>query len=312
MKVDKKGEWMEVTIPEDWTGLSIEYILKEIWKTPKGLLHQLRMEKGATVNGELIPWTKEVKTGERLLVHVFPKEEYGVIPNYHEINILYEDDHLLIVDKPAGIEMHPAKEGQTDTMANALAFYFQMNGLETKIRHIHRLDKDTTGAVLYAKNALAGSIMDRLLERRLIKRTYLALVHGKLKNKKGKITEPIGKDRHHPSKRRVSPTGQEAVTYYEVLQYDPKQDITLIKLQLQTGRTHQIRVHMSHLGHPIVGDRLYGEWETRYEDSNFARPALHAAMLTLPHPILPEEIKVVAPFLDQPTIFDVDIQTLLG
>ncbi len=312
MKVEKKGEWMELVIPEDWAGLSIEYILKEIWKTPKGLLHQLRMEKGVKVNGELLPWSKEMQDGERLQVHLFPKEEYGVIPNYHDVDILYEDDHLLIVNKPAGIEMHPAHEGQTDTMANALAFYFQANGIETKIRHIHRLDKDTTGAVLYAKNALAGSIMDRLLERRLIKRTYVALVHGHLKNKKGKITDPIGKDRHHPTKRRVSPTGQEAITYYEVLQYNPKQNTTLVKLQLQTGRTHQIRVHMGHLGHPIVGDSLYGEWEMRHLDSKFARPALHAAMLSLPHPIIPDEIKVVAPFLDQPAIFDFDLAKLKG
>lgn len=306
MIAKKKGEWLELIIPKEWDGSSLEYILKEIWQVPRNLLHQYRMGQGVKVNGDVYPYSKKLQTGERFQIHLFPKEDYGVIQNFLEADILYEDDHLLIVNKPSGMDTHPNEPGQKDTLANAVAYHFLMNGIETKVRHIHRLDKDTTGAVLFAKHALAGAILDRLLEKRMIKRTYLALVHGRMKKKKGAIDEPIGRDRHHPAKRRVSPTGQTAITDYEVLEYDPKKNMTLVKLQLQTGRTHQIRVHMSHIGFPLAGDKLYGEAETRYP-----RQALHAAKISLPHPIFNHEIHVIAPFLDHPPIFSYDLMKLM-
>ena len=151
-------------------------------------------------------------------------------------------------------------------------------GERRKIKHVHRLDRDTTGAILFAKHALAGSILDKTLEERSIKRTYFALVHGQLKRKKGTIQEPIGRDRHHPTKRRVSASGQPAITHYELLEYNSKQNLSLIQCQLDTGRTHQIRVHLSSIGHPIVGDKLYGGKPL------FERQALHAGKLVIPHP----------------------------
>lgn len=301
MIAKKKGEWLELIIPKEWDGYSIEYILKEIWQVPKSLFHQYRTGQGVKVNGDVYPYSRELHAGERFQIHLFPKEDYGVIPNFLEADILYEDDHLLIVNKPSGMDTHPNEEGQTDTLANAVAYHFLINGIETKVRHIHRLDKDTTGAVLFAKHALSGAILDQLLEKRAINRTYLALVHGRILKKKGTINEPIGRDRHHPTKRRVSPTGQEAITDYEVLEYDSKRNMTLVKLQLHTGRTHQIRVHMSHIGYPLAGDKLYGVTETRYP-----RQALHAVKISLPHPIFNQDIHVIAPFLDQPPIFTYD------
>lgn len=305
MLTKKKGEWMELLVPEEWSGHTIEQILKEIWQVPKGPLHQLRMGKGVKINGEVYPWSKEVSAGDRFQVQLFPKEELGVVPSFIEFDILYEDDHLLIVNKPAGIDTHPADDTQTNTLANAVAFYFQANGIESRVRHIHRLDKDTTGAVLFAKHAIAGAILDRLLEQRIIKREYLALVQGKVKQKSKMINEPIGRDRHHPTRRRVSPGGQDAITYYEVIKHYPDQNITLVKLQLQTGRTHQIRVHMSYIGHPIIGDVLYGGIEKGY-----SRQALHAFKISLPHPITNEEVVCLAPFIDNPPIFEYDISQL--
>lgn len=305
MLTKKKGEWMELLVPEEWSGHTIEQILKGIWQVPKGPLHQLRMGKGVKINGEVYPWSKEVAAGDRFQVQLFPKEELGVVPSFIEFDILYEDDHLLIVNKPAGIDTHPADDTQTNTLANAVAFYFQVNGIETRVRHIHRLDKDTTGAVLFAKHAIAGAILDRLLEQRIIKREYLALVQGKVKQKSKMINEPIGRDRHHPTRRRVSPGGQDAITYYEVIKHYPDQNITLVKLQLQTGRTHQIRVHMSYIGYPIIGDVLYGGIEKGY-----SRQALHAFKISLPHPITNEEVVCLAPFIDNPPIFEYDISQL--
>ncbi|MGD9678346.1 MAG: RluA family pseudouridine synthase [Vulcanibacillus sp.] len=295
----RKGEWVEIIVPRQWDGYTIEYLLKEVWHVPKGFLHQFRTDKRIKVNGEIYPMSKELHMDEKLLIYMFPEEEYGVVPSFSDIDILYEDNYLLVINKFAGTEVHPTGLGQTNTLANFIAYYFFVNGIKTKIRHIHRLDKDTTGAILFAKNGLTGALLDRSLENRTIKRTYIALVHGKVKDRKGKIIRPIGRDRHHPTRRIVSSTGQDAVTYFEVLEYYPKEDITLVKLELETGRTHQIRVHMSYMGHSLIGDDLYGG----STDTIYSRQALHAIKITFPHPITNELIICTAPFTDNPPIF---------
>jgi 23S rRNA pseudouridine1911/1915/1917 synthase len=299
MKHEKKGKWLELIVPPEWNSLSIQSILKEHYQAPKLYLHQLRMNQGVKVNGQQLPWNYLLKTDEKLQIELFDEEDYGVIPDYMDIQILYEDDHVLIVNKPAGLDTHPTTTGQIGTLANAVAFHYQINGISTKIRHIHRLDRDTTGAILFAKDRLSGAILDRRLENRDIKRTYHALAHGRLKQKSGKIDASIGKDRHHPTRRRVSPTGQTAISLYKVLHEDLKANLSLVQLHLQTGRTHQIRVHMSHLGHPLAGDILYGGKPI------FPRQALHAAQISFQHPITNEQINCQAPYLDQPPIFTV-------
>ncbi len=189
------------------------------------------------------------------------------------------------------MDTHPAEKGGMGTLANLVAFHFQMQGLETKVRHIHRLDKDTTGGVVFAKHRIAGAIMDRLLMERKIKRTYAALVEGKVKGKQGTIDAAIGRDRHHATRRRVSPKGDQAITFYKVEKYFKNQNVTFVTLQLETGRTHQIRVHMSYHGNPLVGDVLYGG-QTQY----MSRQALHAMKINFLHPITKEEIEVDVPF----------------
>ncbi|MED3551358.1 RluA family pseudouridine synthase [Cytobacillus praedii] len=280
------GEWFEITLPSNWEGYSIDDVFRIVWKAPKKQIHTIRMEKHVKVNGELINWTQPLKENDRLQLKLFMEEEFGVIPAYHEVYILYEDEHMIVFNKPANMDTHPNTLEQTNTLANAAAFYLQSKGEQRKIKHVHRLDRDTTGAILFAKHALAGSILDKMLEERSIKRTYFALVHGQLKRKKGTIQEPIGRDRHHPTKRRVSASGQPAITHYELLEYNSKQNLSLIQCQLDTGRTHQIRVHLSSIGHPIVGDKLYGGKPL------FERQALHAGKLVIPHPFTDENIVV--------------------
>nr|WP_304214710.1 RluA family pseudouridine synthase [Fredinandcohnia onubensis] len=293
MLTKRFGEWFEVTVPSSWEGITIEDVLKTEWTIPKQMLHQLRMEKGTKLNGETKNLNTPLKQNDKLQVHLFPEEEFGVIPEYEaELQILYEDDHLLVANKPPGMDTHPNEEGQLGTLANAIAHHFQANGVHTKVRHIHRLDRDTTGAVIFAKHKLASSILDRRLEKREIKRTYVALVHGIIKQKKGTIDASIGRDRHHPTRRRVSPTGQKAITKFNVIQTLVNQKMTLVELELLTGRTHQIRVHMSHLGYPLVGDTLYGGQPI------VPRQALHAARISLQHPLTNEKIMCEAPFLD--------------
>lgn len=291
MKCSKKGEWLQIEVPEEWNQLTIEMVLKEKWKAPKKLLHQYRMVKRVQVNGMIqTRWDQQLKKGDKLQIRLFIKEEYGVEPQYMPIAISYEDDHLLIADKPAGMDTHP-NDGEGHTLANAVAYHFQVNGLSAKVRHIHRLDRDTSGGVVFAKHALAGAVLDQMLEKRNISRTYIAFVHGQMKQNKGTITANIGRDRHHPTRRRVSNTGDHAVTHYEVLQYYPNAKVTLVKLKLDTGRTHQIRVHLSHLGHPIVGDSLYGG-----KPYGIKRQALHAEHIHFVHPFTNETIDVSIPW----------------
>lgn len=293
----KKGEWFEIVIPEEWQVYTIEALFKDLWQAPKKLVHHFRMEKKVMINGKTPDWTQSLIKGDRLQLKVFMEEELTLLPDYHDVAVIYEDDHLIVFNKPAGMDTHPNEPGQIGTLANAAAFYMQSNGELTRPRHVHRLDRDTTGAVLFAKNALIGAIMDKILEERSIKRTYLALADGIIRQKKGTIKKPIGRDRHHPTKRRVSDTGQAAITHFKVLNKLQSENLTLIQCSLDTGRTHQIRVHFSDFGHPLAGDTLY-------EGSDiFPRQALHAAKLEFKHPFTQENIICHAPFIDHPPIF---------
>lgn len=297
VKIQRIGEWCEIEVPVHWEGYTVEYIVRTLWGAPKKQTHNMRMNKQVVTNDAPANWTNPLQAGDKLKFHFFREEDLGLIPSYYDIEVLFEDDHLLVLNKPAGMDTHPNSPEQNNTLANAAAFHMQMQGEYRSIKHIHRLDRDTTGAILFAKHALAGAILDKKLEERTIKRTYLALVHGRISKIKGTISEPIGRDRHHPARRRVSPGGQPAVTNYELIEYFPNLKLSLIKCRLDTGRTHQIRVHLSHIGHPLAGDILYGGKPA------FPRQALHAVKLEIPHPFLEETIVCHAPFLDNPEIF---------
>jgi 23S rRNA pseudouridine1911/1915/1917 synthase len=291
MKTMRKGSLFQLVIHENWKNVTIDQILKEHWQAPKKLIHIMRMDKDIKVNGEYLPWNHPLSTGDIVQINLFKETDYGVLPSYGELNVLYEDDHLIVVNKPAGMDTHPNQPGDVGTLANLIAFHFQSMGENCRVMHIHRLDRDTSGAVVFAKHPLSKAILDRLLIMRKVKRTYLALVHGRLKQKKGTISEPIGRDRHHNTRRRVSPSGQEAVTHYRVLEV--RENMTLTEVVLDTGRTHQIRVHMSHIGHPLAGDTLYGGKPI------YKRQALHAARISFPHPMTGESIECEAECLDE-------------
>jgi 23S rRNA pseudouridine1911/1915/1917 synthase len=288
-----KGEWFEIQVPSQWNGHTIVGILKEKWHAPKGLLHQYRMEKSIKLNNEATAWNQKLTLGDRLQIRLFVEEDFGVVPEYLPVEPIFVDEHLLIVNKPAGMDTHPTEKGQTGTLANAIASYWQMNGLFTKVRHIHRLDRETSGGLIFAKHALAGAVLDRMLSEREIRRSYVGFVEGVVHSKKGTIDHPIGRDRHHPTRRRVSPSGDTAITEYKVLEVFPRNRVSLVQLTLKTGRTHQIRVHMSYLGHPLLGDDLYGG-----PLDSINRQALHAYRIQLPHPFLDASLDVEIPWPD--------------
>ncbi|MES1039757.1 RluA family pseudouridine synthase [Peribacillus simplex] len=291
-----------IDVLQSWNGLTIEKLFRELWKAPKKLVHEWRMSKEVTVNGNSVPWSTILNEGDTISIPLLDHAENETVQAADlGISILYEDDVLLIANKPAGMDTHPSQPDEAHSLLNGVAHHLQKTGQTCMIKHIHRLDKDTTGAVLFAKNRLIGSMLDRMLEEREIKRTYLALVEGNIKRDEGDIKEKIGRDRHHATRRRVSPTGQTAVTHYRVLNRDLKNNLTLVSCTLESGRTHQIRVHFSHLNHPLAGDALYGG------KSTFPRQALHARKIEFIHPISEEKMIVEAPFIDEPEIFNVHI-----
>lgn len=307
MKTDRKGEWFIVTIPENWQGETLDDLFRKRWNGPKKQIHQIRMDKAILLNGENPNWHAPLNLGDRLQIKFFKQEAFGVTPFYIDVSVLYEDDHLLVVNKPADMDTHPNSPAQVNTLANAVAFYLQSKGEDRKVLHIHRLDRDTTGAVLFAKHSFVGALLDKMLEERKIKRTYLAMVDGIIMKKKGTIDKPIGNDRHHPTRKRVSPTGQTAITHFKVLDTFPKMNQSLVQCHLDTGRTHQIRVHLSSVHHPITGDVLYGGTST------YMRQALHAAKLEFIHPFTGKMIICYAPFLDNPPIFpEINISKVLN
>lgn len=297
LNTKRLGNYLELTIPPEWNDVTIAGIFKNKWKAPKKLIHEFRMDGRVRMHGERAGWETPLAAGDKIHINLFADAPPLIEPFCKDINVLYEDDHLIIVNKPPFMNTHPNKDSDHQTLLNAVAFHLQATGESAFLHHVHRLDRDTTGAILFAKHPLAGALLDRMLEERSIKRTYAAAVHGTGLRKRGIIDEPIGRDRHHPTRRRVSPTGQEARTNYKVLKVDPSSKLTWLTCWLDTGRTHQIRVHFSHIGHPLAGDELYGGKPL------FNRQALHSAKLSFLHPITFEKIEVSAPFIDNPPIF---------
>jgi 23S rRNA pseudouridine1911/1915/1917 synthase len=304
LKTTRKGNWMEINTPKSWEGKTLEEIFRDEWGVSKKLTHLFRMEHRVFVNGNKASWPSPLHLGDKVLIRLFEEEErMNIPPFFYDIQVLFEDDHVIVFNKPAFMNTHPNDENDKNTLLQAAQFYLHSKGEKVEIRHVHRLDRDTTGAILFAKHSLAGAILDRMLEKHELKRTYLAIVQGPLKKKRGTIQEPIGRDRHHATRRRVSPTGQEAATHYQLVK--ELNGFSYVKCWLETGRTHQIRVHFSHIGHPLLGDILYGGKPL------FNRQALHAAKLEFTHPITGEEIICYAPFIDTPPIFrEIDVNKL--
>ena len=279
MKIERKNELLIFEIDNKDANQTIREFLQS-FHLAKKKIHELYMTKSLIVNEEVQTPNYLLKQGDKFSLPVFGNEEIDFIPQKMNIDVIYEDDHLLILNKPSGIKVHPDQKDGTNTLVNGVANYYKEKGINQRVRYIHRLDIETTGGMIFAKHYLAHSLMDYWLSQKEIKRWYLALVEGNLKITKGKIEAPIGKDRHHGAKRRVAKNGDSALTYYKVEKQFKK--YALVELQLQTGRTHQIRVHMQHIGHPLLGDSLYGSGK---EVPGLNRQALHSSRIQFIHPI---------------------------
>lgn len=285
----KEGEWLVGHLAED--AVSVGALLREQWRLPRKQVHLLFQHKEVLLDGAPVAQHAKAEAGQEIRLRLCPPEPLGLEPVDEPVDILYEDDHLLVANKPAGLLLHPTEPRHTKTLDHLIAGHFARTGVAAKVRHVHRLDQDTSGVVLYAKHALASALLDERLRERNISRAYIAFVHGAVKQDSGTITQPIGKDRFHPNRRRVSPNGDPAVTHYRVVERFAQ--AAKLECRLETGRTHQIRVHLSHLGHPLIGDTLYGG-----KAGMIGRQALHAAVLRFSHPFGEETMEVRSPLQD--------------
>lgn len=273
----RKGEWLE--LPAARGELSLHERLEGLaarLDIPIDFLRKLERNGGV-----------EQQAG-KLRLRLFPRETAQLEGEYGDVRIVHEDDFCLVVMKPAGMPVHPSRPGQGGTLDHAVAYHYETTGQYCKLRHIHRLDNDTTGLVLYAKNDLAQQVLDRAMREKAVRRTYLAIAQGRLVPPAGLIDRPIGKDRHHSQRRRISPGGAAARTRYRTV--EQAKGAALVELELETGRTHQIRVHLQSAGAPLVGDGLYGGSVKR-----LPRQALHGYKLEFAHPWSGESMLLTVP-----------------
>lgn len=240
-------------------------------------------------------WLKDIlRSGDTLKIRIYEDMDNSgdVIPSDEDINIVYEDEDLVLVNKPGDKVVHPSYAHHLDSLSNALAGYYQRTGQSHIVRTIGRLDRETSGLLIFAKNRHAAALLSDQKDNMSRRKEYLALVDGNLDQKEGTINAPIGQEEGVRMIRKVMPEGKEAITHYKV--EAEFEGYSLVRLHLDTGRTHQIRVHMSYIGHPLLGDNLYGK---EIKDSHgMTRAALHAAHLEFVQPITGEELKFDADF----------------
>lgn len=277
--------------------VTIRHLLQKQWLMPKRIVHYLRIRRNILINGSYHSMNEIVHPGDRIKMNFVGDEFRTGSSNYlpdkdYHLNILYEDDNLLVVNKFGGQKMHPNEQGETGTLMNDVSGYLQ--GSKNAAYIIHRLDKETSGAVIVAKNPIVVPIIDKRMAAGEIHRSYLAVVFGQLQGK-GVIDEPIGDDPSDVRKRKVNGVNsQSAVTEYTCIKSN--RDATLLSLKLKTGRTHQLRVHLSYLGHPIIGDPIYNQ------------PAdhmlLHGYKQSLVMPFSNKRIEIQAPL---PPYFEQDL-----
>ena len=294
---------LEYIITDQFHNKTVEQFLKALEFPHQAIVQLKKTREGILRNGIWAYTSEKLNVNDVLSLHLVEEVPTSSIsPIYVPLNIVYEDEDLLVIDKPANMPIHPSMNHHEGTVANGLMHYFHTQGKEFTFRAINRLDRDTSGLTMVAKHLLSGGILSRQVSTKEIKRTYLAICQGKLPNE-GSINAPIARAADSTIERCVDfERGEHAVTHFKRISYDEEKQLSLVELRLETGRTHQIRVHLKYLGHPIIGDFLYNPDYTYCQ-----RQALHSASLCFTHPItkkemhfaspLPEDLKCIFPHI---------------
>ena len=272
-------------------------------------LQKLIKEQGVNVNGRAAKPSHKLNPGDEIDLILPPRELRELIPEDIPISVIYEDAEMIIVNKQADMIVHPARGNTHGTLVNGLVYYanqLSTAGGEFRPGIVHRLDKNTTGVLVVAKTDTAHWKLARQFAQRTTNKTYLAVVHGTLELRADRINQPVGMHPKMRAKSAIRPDGKEAITFYEML--EEFRGFSLVKLSPRTGRTHQLRLHMAYLQHPIVADDMYGgkvvyDWQLKDKDPEPAEPvmgrvALHAWKLEIRHPISGEMMEFVAPLPD--------------
>lgn len=281
----------QIEIDADLTG-RIDKVLGHFLSDVSRSQLQKWIEDGhVTVNGQVVKTKYKLKAGD--VVKIIPEapQTIDLEPEDIPLDIVYEDDDVIVVNKPAGMVVHPAPGHPGHTLVNALLYHSPLSTINGEFRPgiVHRIDKDTSGLLMVAKNDLAHRSLAAQLKAKTNQREYVALVHGVIKEDQGTIDAPLGRSKKDRKKQAVVMDGRHAVTHFEVLKR--YRHYTLVKCRLETGRTHQIRVHMAYIGHPLAGDPLYGPRKTLAGPGQY----LHAGLLGFKHPRTGQEMTFTAP-----------------
>ena len=281
MKVTRKGEHLIFMIEKKQANQTVREFLQQYHLSRKKI-HELYMDKSVKLNEEVANFNDVLQIGDQLAIPVFKEESIDFKPQKMKLDIVYEDDYVIVVNKPSGMVVHPAPGSMSGTLVNGLmAQAKKLSGINGVLRPgiVHRIDKDTSGLLMVAKNDIAHESLVNQLVEKTVTRRYIALVHGVIPHDNGTIDAPIGRDPKDRKKMTVIEGGKHAVTHFKVLKRF--KEFTLIECRLETGRTHQIRVHMKYIGYPLAGDPQYGPRKTiGGEHGQF----LHAAILGFDHP----------------------------
>lgn len=271
---------LKYKIKENSIGQSFNQILTNELNISTRLLTKLIKSKKISINKDICDTRNPVNLGDIIEIDFdFPEDNSNILPTQMNLDIIYEDDWFLVINKPAGIPIHPSRLHYTDSLSNGIKFYFDSIGLAKKIRPVNRLDLDTSGLVIFAKCEYIQEAFAKQMANKTFQKEYLCFVNGFLKQKIGTIHLPIARKAGSIIERCIDKnSGQPSITHYEVIKEFSNN--SLVRCQLETGRTHQIRVHMSAIGHPLLGDTLYGTTSKLIH-----RQALHSYRISCIHPV---------------------------
>ena len=278
---------------------TINSILQNELQISSRLLYKLIKLNKIQLNHQPCDTRKTGTLGDTITINFdYEEDNSNIVPTEMDLNIIFEDDWLLVVNKPAGIAIHPSVLHYSDSLCNGIRFYFNKIGLKKKLRPVNRLDLNTSGLVVFAKCEYIQECLINQMKNNQFKKEYLAVCNGFFDKKSGTINLPIARKENSIIERCISENGQPAITHYEVLkEFD---NYSLVKCSLETGRTHQIRVHMSAIGHPLLGDSLYGSISDLIN-----RQALHCFNLQFIHPVYNNDLNFWSDLPNDFKIFDI-------